>query len=67
MDLTGRVVLITGASRGIGRACALKMAELGASIAVNYSTNKEKAEEVVAKLKNGKGGMCNSGRCNCAK
>ncbi|NLA84690.1 MAG: 3-oxoacyl-[acyl-carrier-protein] reductase [Clostridiales bacterium] len=51
MDLTGRVVLITGASRGIGRACALKMAELGACIAVNYSTNKEKAEEVVAEIK----------------
>jgi 3-oxoacyl-[acyl-carrier protein] reductase len=47
MDLTGKVALITGASRGIGKACAVKMAELGANIVVNYSSNQVLAEEVV--------------------
>ncbi|HRL11286.1 MAG TPA: SDR family NAD(P)-dependent oxidoreductase, partial [Aggregatilineales bacterium] len=39
LDLTGKRVLITGASRGIGRACALKFAALGAKVAVHYGSN----------------------------
>jgi 3-oxoacyl-[acyl-carrier protein] reductase len=52
MKLAGKVALITGASRGIGRACAIKMAELGADIVVNYSSNKALAEEVVRRVTN---------------
>ncbi len=44
--LTGNVALITGASRGIGAACAKKLAALGADIAVIYAGNAEKAHEV---------------------
>ncbi len=46
--LKGKVALVTGASRGIGRAIALRLAELGADIAVIYAGNTEKAQEVVA-------------------
>lgn len=49
--LSGKNALVTGASRGIGRATAIKLAQLGANVAVNYAGNKEKAEEVVATLK----------------
>jgi 3-oxoacyl-[acyl-carrier protein] reductase len=44
--LNGKVALITGASRGIGKAIALKLAALGADIAVVYAGNAEKASEV---------------------
>ena len=44
--LTGNVALITGGSRGIGAACAKKLAALGADIAVIYAGNAEKANEV---------------------
>ncbi|PJB67642.1 MAG: oxidoreductase, partial [Armatimonadetes bacterium CG_4_9_14_3_um_filter_58_7] len=48
MRLEGKVALITGANRGIGRGCALEMAKEGAAIAVNYRGHREEAEEVAS-------------------
>ncbi len=42
--LDGRRVLITGASRGIGRAVAIRFAQEGASIAINYRGNRQEAD-----------------------
>ena len=54
MLLDGKVALVTGASRGIGRAIAVKLASEGAKVAVNYAGNTAKAEEVKAEIeKNG--------------
>jgi len=47
MDLKDKVAVVTGSSRGIGRAIALKLAGLGAKMVVNYRTNAEAAREVV--------------------
>lgn len=53
--LEGKVVVVTGASRGIGRAIALKLADEGAKVVVNYSGSQAKAEEVVAMIQEGGG------------
>jgi enoyl-[acyl-carrier protein] reductase III len=50
VDLTGKVVLVTGGSRGIGRACALRLAEAGADVIINYVTSREAAMEVAAQI-----------------
>lgn len=50
--LKGKVAIITGASRGIGKAIALKYASCGANVAVIYAGSKEKAEEVCEICKN---------------
>ncbi|WP_431807318.1 3-oxoacyl-[acyl-carrier-protein] reductase [Lysinibacillus sphaericus] len=48
--LEDKVAVVTGASRGIGRAIALKLADEGAKVVVNYSGSQAKAEEVVATI-----------------
>lgn len=49
-QLEDRVAVVTGASRGIGRAIALDLAQRGASVVVNYNSNAAAAEEVVAAI-----------------
>src|ERR1700722_7213971 len=54
-DMKGRIALVTGASRGIGAAIALALAESGAAVAVNYRERAADADAVVAGIKS-KGG-----------
>jgi 3-oxoacyl-[acyl-carrier protein] reductase len=52
---TGKVAIVTGASKGIGAGIAKLFAESGASVVVNYSTGKEAANALVAEIKNSGG------------
>ncbi|HKI44458.1 MAG TPA: 3-oxoacyl-ACP reductase family protein [Balneolales bacterium] len=55
MDLSGKTALVTGASRGIGKAIAIALGEMGCNVAVNYNTSEHQAEEVAAQIR--KSGM----------
>lgn len=46
IDLNGKVALVTGSSRGIGRGCAVELARAGADVTVNYHSHADDAEEV---------------------
>lgn len=61
--LENKVALVTGASRGIGRATAIKLASYGATVIVNYQGSKEKAEEVVSTIL-ANGGQAESYGCD---
>ncbi|CDN55423.1 Oxidoreductase, short chain dehydrogenase/reductase family [Neorhizobium galegae bv. officinalis bv. officinalis str. HAMBI 1141] len=56
MTINGqRVAIVTGASKGIGRAIALRLAEDGIAVVVNYATSRQSADEVVAQIQAGGG------------
>lgn len=55
-SLAGKVAVVTGSSRGIGRAIALRLAQDGAAVVVNYTHSEEKADDVVAEIQS-KGGQ----------
>ncbi|MGB7612539.1 MAG: SDR family NAD(P)-dependent oxidoreductase, partial [Candidatus Acidiferrum sp.] len=50
-NLSGRIALVTGASRGLGKAIALALAEAGADIAVNYHQQSAAAESVAQSIR----------------
>jgi 3-oxoacyl-[acyl-carrier protein] reductase len=64
--LTGKVAVITGASKGIGAAIARELGEDGASVVVNYASSAQGAEAVVAKIKDA-GGKAKAVRADVSK
>ena len=54
-NLSGKTALVTGASRGIGRASALALAKAGAQVLVHYSNSEKEADAVVAEIRNAGG------------
>lgn len=63
--LTGKIALVTGAARGIGKEIALTLAANGATVIVNYNGSKERAEAVVSEIK-ANGGETEAVQCNVA-
>lgn len=64
-NLEGKVALVTGASRGIGRQIAITLADCGAEVIVNYCGSKEKADEVVSLIE-ANGGKAYAIQCDVA-
>ena len=63
MEIKGRVAIVTGGSRGIGKATSFKLTEKGAKIALVYNSSFEKAQEVEEKIKS-MGGECKVYKCD---
>ena len=63
--LTGKIAVVTGAARGIGKEIALTLAKNGATVIVNYNGSKERAEAVVLEIK-AAGGEAEAMQCNVA-
>lgn len=63
MMLDGKVAVVTGASRGIGRAIAVKLASEGVSVVINYNGSAKRASEVKAEIENN-GGKADVMQCN---
>ncbi|PIX28538.1 MAG: 3-oxoacyl-ACP reductase [Caldiserica bacterium CG_4_8_14_3_um_filter_35_18] len=63
MEIKGKVAIVTGGSRGIGRATAIMLAEKGAKVALIYKSSTEKAQEVEEIIK-GKGRVCKIYKCD---
>jgi 3-oxoacyl-[acyl-carrier protein] reductase len=64
-DLSGRVAVVTGASRGIGRSIAEVLAERGAAVAIAYRDREDLAQQVMGAIA-GNGGTAWAGRCDVA-
>ena len=65
MRLEGKTALVTGASRGIGRAIALALAKEGAFVAVNYNGSEEAARQVTEEIRSA-GGSALAYQCSVA-
>ena len=63
--LNGKIAVVTGASRGIGKAIAMKFAQLGATVVINYNGSAQKAEEVKQSI-TADGGRAVIMQCNVA-
>jgi enoyl-[acyl-carrier protein] reductase III len=64
--LQGKCALVTGASRGIGRGIAMKLAERGAAVAINYIRNKDAATEAVTAIRD-RGGEAFEVQCDVSR
>ena len=61
--LNGKVAVVTGASRGIGKAVAIRLASEGAAVVINYNGSKDRAEEVKKEIE-AAGGKAEIKQCN---
>src|SRR4051812_32842 len=65
MSLAGKTALVTGASRGLGRAIAFRLSQDGAAVAINYSQSRDAAESLASEIRNS-GGMAVICQCDGA-